>query len=108
MEYLSDTVGEHPTATYENALALAGILLETYRDLERAERAYRIAISLEPERYSAWFELAATMQAGGRIEDAIRLISEYQDEFGATDSSNQDLETLRKALEISSGAQGDG
>ena len=101
VEYLSETVGEHPTATYENALALSGILLDTYRDLERAERAYRIAIALEPERYDAYRELAATLQAGGRVEDAIRLIGEYQDEFGATDGSEQDLETLHNALKIS-------
>ncbi len=100
--YLSETVGEHPTATYENALALSGILLDTYRDLERAERAYRIAIALEPEQYDAYRELAATMQAGGRVEEAIRLINEYQDEFGATEGSEQDLETLHNALKISS------
>ena len=107
VDHLSETVGEHPTATYENALALAGILLDTYRELERAERAYRIAISLEPDRYDAWRELAATMQARGRIEDAIRLIREYRDEYGATGASDQDLETLHNALKISSGDAGD-
>ena len=107
MEHLSESVGEHPTATYENALALAGILLDTYQDLERAERAYRVAISLEPERYDAWRELAATMQAGGRVEDAIRLIREYRDEYVPTDASEQDLEILHNALKISSGEGGD-
>ena len=50
--HLLQTINTHPTATYDNALALASILLNNYNDFDRAERVYKAAIEIKPGHYA--------------------------------------------------------
>ena len=91
--------GQHPSATYENALALASIFLNTYRDYARAEGIYRQAIAHEPRRFDGYHELAATLQAGDRVAEALDLVIGFQREYGPTDTSRMDSVILENALQ---------
>ena len=91
--------GQHPSATYDNALALASILLNTYREYDRAETLYRRTIALRPEAYSGYHELAATLQAAGRPEDALEEIVSYIEKYGAIDTAVQDRDILSSAVD---------
>ena len=90
--------GRHPSATYGNLLALSSTLLNTYRDYERAERVYRRAIAREPERFDGYHELAATLQASGKLQEAIDLIVGFQNEYGPWEEAQQDEAILRTSL----------
>ena len=98
-EELFQMYGLHPSATYDNALALASIFLNTYRDYERAETLYRRAIAKEPERYDGYHELAATLQAGSRVPEAFDMVVAFQREYGPTDTSRMDSAILENALQ---------
>ena len=75
--------GSHPSATYDNALAIASILFSQYGETDRSQRVYREVISREPDRFEAYHELAATLQAAGKLDSAMDLVVGYQDEFGS-------------------------
>ena len=90
--------GQHPSATYENALALASIFLNTYRDYDRAEAIYRDAIAREPGRFDGYHELAATLQASDRTSEALDLVLTFQRQYGPTDTSQMDSVILENAL----------
>ena len=107
-DHLFESYGVHPTATYDNALALASILLNSYRQYESAERVYRRAIELKPERYDGYHELAATFQAAGRVEDAVHLVNGFVESYGRNDSAENDLRTLVNAQNRSAAPEPDG
>lgn len=90
--------GNHPSATYDNALALASILLNNYREFDMAEDVYRRAIALRPESYAGIHELAATLQADNRPSDALQVVLEYIQEHGGNDSANSDRDILMDAM----------
>ena len=96
--------GHHPSATYGNLLALCSTLLNTYRDYDRAERLYYRAIALEPERFDGYHELAATLQAGGKLQEAIAVMERYQSDYGPLDEAQQDLTILQNSLRKHEGA----
>ena len=91
--------GVHPSATYDNALALASILLNSYRAFDKAEDVYRRAIALQPESYGGVHELAATLQADNRPADALQAVLDYIRVYGANDSANADRDILTRAVE---------
>ena len=99
--------GLHPTATYENALAVASILFSPYEEYERSERIYRGTIERDPERYTAYRELAACLQSAGRLDDALQIIRDFQDAYGAIDSSARDEQILLNAIQKQQGDTGD-
>jgi tetratricopeptide (TPR) repeat protein len=90
--------GNHPSATYDNALALASILLNNYREFDLAEDVYRRAIAMRPESYAGVHELAATLQADNRPSDALQAVLEYIQEHGGNDSANSDRDILMDAM----------
>ncbi|MEE2659899.1 MAG: DUF2723 domain-containing protein [Candidatus Latescibacterota bacterium] len=87
-----------PSADYDNALALASIMLNSYRAFDKAESLYRRAIAKQPERYDGYHELAATLQASGRPRAALQLVVEYVQTYGEVDSAAQDRRILMNAL----------
>ena len=89
--------GSHPSASYENGLAIAGILFDRYQDVDRAGKVYRMAIEREPSRYEAYHELAAVLQAAGETDSALDLVVEYRDEYGDLDAAVRDEQILRTA-----------
>ena len=90
--------GNHPSATYDNALALASILLNNYREFAMAEDVYRRAIALRPASYAGIHELAATLQADNRPSDALLAVLEYIQQQGANDSAVADRDILTNAM----------
>ncbi|MBT3343012.1 MAG: DUF2723 domain-containing protein [Gemmatimonadetes bacterium] len=95
---LVEEYGKHPSATYENGLALGSILLNTHRAIAEAEEVYRRTVALEPGRYDGVHELAATLQAGNRSEDALTAINEYIANYGAIADASQDKQVLENSI----------
>ena len=96
--HLLQTINTHPTATYDNALALASILLNNYHDFDRAERVYKAAIERKPRHYAGYHELAATLQGGGKVQEALQLVENFQKNYGMNDSAENDRLTLENAM----------
>ena len=96
--------GNQPSATYDNALALASILLNSYREFDKAEDVYRRAIALRPESYAGIHELAATLQADNRPVEALQIVLDYIQEYGSNESAETDREILTGAMERSAEA----
>jgi hypothetical protein len=90
--------GLHPSATYDNVLAIASMLLNIYRDYERAEHIYRLAIAEQPHRYDGYHELAATMQAGNDPQRALDLVEEFMARYGKLDTAEADKMILLNAI----------
>ena len=90
--------GLHPSATYDNVLAIASMLLNSYRDYERAERIYRLGIAEEPDRYDGYHELAATLQAANDPQSALDLVQGYINRYGNLDSAETDKQILLNAI----------
>ena len=90
--------GMHPSATYDNVLAIASMLLNSYRDYERAEHIYRQGIAMEPETYVGYHELAATMQAANDVQAALDLVEGYIARYGSTDTAEADRQILLNSL----------
>jgi len=92
--------GLHPSATYDNVLAIASMLLNIYSDYERAEHIYRLGIAREPDRYDGYHELAATLQASHDPEAALVVVEEFISRYGSTDVADSDkmilLNSIRK------------
>ena len=92
--------GVHPSATYDNVLAIASMLLNSYREYERAERIYRLAIAKEPDRYDGYHELAATLQAANDPQRALEVVEGYMARYGNLDTAETDkmilLNSIRK------------
>ncbi|NKB65997.1 MAG: DUF2723 domain-containing protein [Candidatus Latescibacteria bacterium] len=68
---------------YDNVLAVAALLVRDYQDFARAEALYRAAIEHRPERWDAYYELAATMQAGGDVDQGVALLRSYTERYGS-------------------------
>ena len=98
---LVEEYGKHPSATYENGLALGSILLNNHRAIAQAEEVYTKTIALEPARYDGVHELAATLQAGGRTEDAMKVVMDYMASYGEAPEAVTDQQVLLNALEKS-------
>ena len=96
--HLLQTINTHPTATYDNALALASILLNNHNDFDRAERVYKAAIETKPEHYAGYHELAATLQGNGKVQEALQLVENFQKNYGMNDSAENDRLTLENAM----------
>ncbi len=90
--------GQTPTASYDNVLALAGILLNTYEAPDRAERLYRSATGLDPGRWDAYYELAASLQMQGRAQEGLDLLDAFRAEHGPVPEIEQAIGILHKAL----------
>ncbi len=96
---LLDQYGENAIATYDNILALAGVLLnEPYAQYEHAEKIYRRIIPLEPQRWGAYYELAAALQAKGEVQVALDLLQDYRTEYGGNSQLAEAEQILRNAI----------
>ena len=95
---LIEVYGRDPSATYDNALALASILYSDYGAYAGAEEIYRRTIALHPRGYAGYHELAATLQAGGRTPEALQVVEGYIEEYGELDSALLAREVLVNAL----------
>ena len=97
---LIDQYGIDPIATYENSLALAGILLnEPYSRYDKAIPLYRRIIDLEPARWNAYYELAAALQARGDAQDALSLLEQYRAQYGQEQRLLEAENILRNSLQ---------
>jgi tetratricopeptide (TPR) repeat protein len=96
---LTEEYGKHPSATYENGLALGSILLNNHRAIDKAEDVYRKTIALEPGRYDGVHELAATLQAGNRTEDALEAVLNYMSSYGESQDAITDRSVLLNSLD---------
>ena len=101
---LIDQYGESALATYDNILALAGVLLnEPYSQFERAIPLYERIIAIEPARWNAYYELAAALQAKGDAEAALTLLQNYRAEYGEEQRLVDAERILQNALQQGEG-----
>jgi tetratricopeptide (TPR) repeat protein len=89
---------QDPKLAYENTLALAGILLNSYGEYDRAEGLYRQAMSHNPGQWDAYYELAATLQAKGQPQQALDLLVQYRGQYGEVEELKKAEEILHRAL----------
>lgn len=83
VQFLIERVGLEPVATYDNIIALTGVLIQApYSAYDRAVGLYRQAIDLAPARWEGYYELAATLQAKGDIAQALDVLQQYKEQYG--------------------------
>ena len=83
MQFLIERVGVEPAATYDNIIALTGVLIqEPYSAYDRAVGLYHQAIALAPKRWEGYYELAATLQAKGDVAGALAILQQYKEQYG--------------------------
>ena len=76
-------MGIEPAATYDNIIALTGVLIqEPYSAYDRAEPLYYQAIALAPKRWEGYYELAAALQAKGDVAGALAILQQYKEQYG--------------------------
>ncbi|MDE2705795.1 MAG: tetratricopeptide repeat protein, partial [Gemmatimonadota bacterium] len=81
--FLIERVGVEPAATYDNIIALTGVLIqEPYSAYDRAVGLYHQAIALAPKRWEGYYELAATLQAKGDVAGALAVLQQYKEQYG--------------------------
>ncbi|MEW6753672.1 MAG: hypothetical protein AB1505_22210, partial [Candidatus Latescibacterota bacterium] len=98
-QLLIDIYGEEPVASYDNIINLAGVLVNPpYAQHERAEGLYRQVIALEPKRWQAYYELAASLQARDQVPAALALLQDYRQRHG-------EIPELARAEEVLDNAQ---
>ena len=98
-QQMLDSYGETDMATYDNIVTLGSMLLDQpYADVDRAERIYRQVIEREPQRWKAYFELAATRQAKGNVMGGLSLLTNYRDKYGDVDKLLEAEQILQTAL----------
>ncbi|MGY8823173.1 MAG: hypothetical protein ACKVJG_04425, partial [Candidatus Latescibacterota bacterium] len=103
---LIDQYGENAIATYDNVLALAGVLLnEPYSQYGRASELYERIIALEPARWNAYYEQAAALQANGQPELALEYLQAYRTTYGEEPRLAEAERILVSALNKSEGSE---
>jgi tetratricopeptide (TPR) repeat protein len=96
---LVEQYGESDVASYDNITTIGSILLnEPYSAVDRAEGLYRAAIAREPQRWDAYFELAATMQAKGDAAGGLKLLTDYRSRYGEVQRLVEAEQVLQNAL----------
>jgi tetratricopeptide (TPR) repeat protein len=97
---LVQNYGQSDVASYDNITTIGSILLnEPYSSTDRAEGLYRAAIAREPQRWDAYFELAATLQAKGDATGGIKLLSDYRSRYGEVQQLVEAEQVLQNALQ---------
>ncbi|MCC7262655.1 MAG: DUF2723 domain-containing protein [Candidatus Latescibacteria bacterium] len=89
---------QDPKLAYENTLALAGILLNSYSEYDRAEGLYRQAMGRNPGQWDAYYELAATLQAKGQPQQALEMLEQYRAKYGEKEELKKAEDILHRAL----------
>jgi len=89
---------QDPKLAYENTLALAGILLNSYAAYDQAEGLYRTALERNPQQWDAYYEIAATLQAKGQPQQALELLEGYRGKYGEVEELKKAEEILQRAL----------
>jgi hypothetical protein len=103
---LIDQYGENAIATYDNVLALAGVLLnEPYSQYERSIQLYERIIELEPTRWNAYYELAAALQASGDAAGALARLQAYRTHYGEEPRLAEAERILVNAMNKSEGSE---
>ena len=91
--------GQGGPASYSNLIALGSILVNEYAAYKDAMKIYAGLIEKSPERWDAYYEMAATLQADGDIAAALELLAGYRSEFGSIANLDTAELILRNALE---------
>ena len=94
---------QDPKLAYENTLAVAGLLLNTYTEFDRAEGLYRQAMGRNPGQWDAYYELAATLQAKNQPQVALEMLEQYRTQYGEAEELKKAEEVLRRALNRNAG-----
>ena len=79
----------------------ASPLKSAYVTAKHGIAGFTKTIALEPARYDGVHELAATLQAGGRTEDAMKVVMDYMASYGEAPEAVTDQQVLLNALEKS-------
>ena len=96
--------GGEAVANYDNIISLAGVLLnKPYEAYDRSEAIYHQIIALEPARWEAYYELAATLQVKADIPGALAILQQYKERYGA----RQELAAAEPILHNASTRSGD-
>jgi len=96
--------GTEAVANYDNIISLAGVLLnKPYEAYDRSEAIYRQIIALEPARWEAYYELAATLQVKDDIPGALAILQQYKERYG----KRQELAEAETILHNASTRSGD-
>ncbi len=83
VQFLIERVDVEPAATYDNIIALTGVLIqEPYSAYDRAVGLYHQAIALAPKRWEGYYELAAALQAKGDVAGALAVLQQYKEQHG--------------------------
>ena len=97
---LVENYGESDVASYDNITTIGSILLNApYSAIDRAEGLYRAAIAREPQRWDAYFELAATLQAQGDAAGGLKLLTDYRSRYGDVQKLVEAEQVLQNALQ---------
>ena len=97
-------VGTAAVANYDNIISLAGVLLnKPYEAYDRSEAIYHQIIALEPARWEAYYELAATLQVKDDIPGALAILQQYKERYG----ERQELAEAETILHNASTRSGD-
>ena len=96
---LIERVGTEPAATYDNIVALSGLLTqEPYLAYERAEGLYHRAIALAPTRWEGYYELAVARQGQGDVAGALAILQQYKEQYGARPELVEAERILRQSI----------
>ena len=71
-----------PNATPSNIIAIGNIVLDRYKQADRAIRIYEIAIQINSSSIEAHYGIATALQSQGNIEEAITHIDGYTGQHG--------------------------
>ncbi|MEE3232726.1 MAG: hypothetical protein VX294_01040, partial [Candidatus Latescibacterota bacterium] len=100
-ELLTGSYEIEPIASYENILAISGALLNPpYTQPEKALNLIELLIDLQPNRPEAYYELAASLQAIGNTDLALKRLQQYRVEFGNNDTLLEAETILKRSIEM--------
>ena len=97
--------GIDEAANYPNLIAVGSILVNEYAAYDQAERLYLGLIEKMPQRWDAYYELAATLQAKNDVPAALELLYHYKAEHGEVTELLEAEEVLMNALRHRKAAQ---
>ena len=97
--------GIDEVANYPNLISVGSILVNDYAAYDQAERLYRGLIEKIPQRWDAYYELAATLQAKNDVPAALELLYQYKAEHGEVSQLLEAEQVLMNALRHRNAAQ---
>ena len=92
---IGKVIGTDPNAIPSNIVAIGNIVLDRYKQPDRALRIYEVAIQIDPSSIEAHYGMATAYQSQGKINEAIEKIDNYVNRYGNEPS----LTNAKKILE---------